>query len=108
MTEFIPLGSIISTSYGTGPYKVIGRSSSACTCAKYLDRINGNETQSHPHYHYRLKSTDPKDRTDYYLNGYACANGRYQSVWNDYYIIVHELGIEKDETQKVIEQLTLF
>lgn len=108
MTQFIPLGSIISTSYGTGPYKVIGRSNSECTCAKFIDRINGNDTPSAPHYHYRLKSTDSKDRSDYYLGGYAYINGRYQSVWNDKYIIVHELGKEKEETQQTMEQLTLF
>lgn len=68
---------IVRTSYGTGPY-VIKEIYGPCACPKYLDVINKRLAPSKPHYRLTLRSLNPRDRGDYYLNGYD-KNGN--SVW---------------------------
>lgn len=85
----IKKGTIVSTSYNTGPYEVT-EVLHDCTCASYVDTINGKEDNySKPHLHITCKPVGGKDRDKNYLNGYALDNGVYRSVWADDYLIIH-------------------
>jgi len=69
-------GDIIKTSYDTGPYEVL-EILRGCTCADYIDTLNGHQIPREPHMHFTCHGV--KDgRKGYYLNGYIeTPEGRY-------------------------------
>lgn len=78
------VGRVVSTSYGSGPYKIICISD---VC--YQDNCNPPGTgNSEPHYHITCKAEG--DRGSSYLNGYR-ADGT--NVWNDDYLIFNPVAI---------------
>lgn len=83
------IGSLIRTSYGSEfakPYTV-ERITTGCTCPEYVRKINGDETPSEEHTHFRV--TAPGAHGFFYLNGYKeVSPTRWNSVWNDDYLIV--------------------
>lgn len=83
----INVGTIVRTSYNTGPYVVIDITK-GCTCSSFMDSINmKNPPNSRPHYHLVCRSLDKTDRSRYYLNGY---DENLNSVWNNDRLIICE------------------
>ena len=80
----LQLGSIVRTSYNTGPYIVL-EVLTDCTCPRYEDEISlANPPASAPHMHLTcaciVHNIEGKELA--WLNGYAdCGGGRIQSVW---------------------------
>lgn len=74
-------GMVVRTSYGTGPYEIIGVMGN-CTCPSFLDSLEyGSRREapppSKPHFHLTCRGLGAKK---YYLNGYD-ENGN--NVWSD-------------------------
>ena len=96
----IEKGTIIKTSYNTGPYvvdKVIG----PCTCPSYLSTLN--QTKDNPakdseeHYHFTVKDADGQSKSNSYLNGYRKVGDRILSVWCDDEIFI--IGTQEQKGQ---------
>ncbi|MFM0357964.1 hypothetical protein PQR12_31120 [Paraburkholderia nemoris] len=82
------IGACVRTTYDTGPY-IVKSLSGPCTCASYLDHINGCDRPSKAHFH--MEVADLSGRAGYYLNGYTL-DGR--SVWgNDRLIDASQLEL---------------
>lgn len=64
----IIIGSVVRTSYGTGPY-VIREIHGPCECPEYLRSLDGDDTPSEPHFHLTCERVDDV-KGDYWLNGY--------------------------------------
>ena len=91
----VGVGQVLSTNYGSGPYRVTAVRG-PCTCPEYYDRIN--RTLDHPapasipHYHLVCKNLDGRDRRKKWLNGYALAiDGEHRNVWSDDQLILEDL-----------------
>jgi hypothetical protein len=93
-------GTVIKTSYDTGPYvveKIIG----PCTCPSYLSELN--QTKENPanpskeHYHFVVKDAEGNSKSNSYLNGYHEVNGRILSVWSNDEILI--LGQKEEKGQ---------
>ena len=81
------VGMVVRTSYGTGPYEITSIYGPS-TEPGFLATMHGDTTPSKPHFCFTLKSTNPRVRGEFYLNGYD-ENGN--SVWsNDRIIVCHE------------------
>jgi len=105
----IRVGTILSTSYGTGPYRVV--SAIWDRCDDQLDVIEFGEPYpetnpgcdfevqfprpTHPHVHLVCVHAD-SDRYDsrrpHFLNGYRLVDGVWRCIWKpDDYLIIHGL-----------------
>lgn len=86
-------GRIVSTSYGTGPYKITDVQG-PCTCPSYSDSINGKgkpPKATAPHFHITVEDMDPpkgKRDTRGWLNGFR-SDGT--CVWSDDRLIFGDL-----------------
>jgi len=81
----IPIGSIISTSYGTGPY-ILQSMHGPCNCGEYIESLDNPDCTSEDHYHLLLTGKDISDK--YYLGGYALKDDTWTSEWNNDYLII--------------------
>lgn len=79
---------IISTSYGTGPYRIT-KMIGPCTCPTYVDTINcSNPPKTREHYHLVCRMAyDKADQNDYHIS-HIDASGR--SVVEDTSLAMHE------------------
>jgi len=87
------IGRIVRTSYGTGPYEIIGVSA-PCDCPEYSRSLDGDKTPSEPHYHLECRDHPARKgiESPSYLAGYR-ADG--SSVWTeDRLIFLSPEGIE--------------
>ncbi|HSH28963.1 MAG TPA: hypothetical protein VK971_03560 [Thiohalobacter sp.] len=81
-------GRTVSTSYGSGPYRIV-EVSGPCTCPSYMDTLELGEAAppSAPHFHLTCRRADGcKPKGPYYLNGYR-ADGT--CVWSQDRLIFH-------------------
>ena len=86
--ERLQIGMIVRTSYGTEPYRITNIMIS--TAPSFIVSLNSNNPQPSPeHYCLTVVRLDPKDRKDYYLNGY---DENLNNVWryNDHLIMESE------------------
>lgn len=94
----IEVGTVLRTSYGTGPYRVV-EMTDGCDCPSYADSINiypeEKRPRSAPHAHLTVVDAgvpperEHQQRHHHWLNGYApAAGGRWRSVWSDDELIV--------------------
>lgn len=96
------IGDIVSTNYGTGPYKII-MIDGPSTEPSYSDEINRKRPRkSEPHYNLTVQDVDARGnvvRKAYsYLNGYRMDG---TNVWDSDRLIFHS-------TNKLNEQFELF
>lgn len=83
-------GTIIKTSYNTGPYIIKSRSG-LCICPEDCLPAIGGKTFSPEHYHYIC--TKEGVNGEFYLNGFDKNN---YNVWNgDYLIVLSTEGVQK-------------
>jgi hypothetical protein len=89
--EFVPLGSIVKTSYNTGPFRVV-KILGPSTEPSYHDWLDFGEDgpPSRPHYNLLCVKADdpPGTKAHSYLNGYELREGRILSVWMDHEIFM--------------------
>jgi hypothetical protein len=81
----LPLGSLIVTNYGTGPYKVVDIDGPS-TEPSYLDDIEYDDPPpSKPHYNLSCVKAHEPDGTkpNAFLNGYELKDSKILSVWID-------------------------
>ena len=88
----INVGDVVSTSYGTGPYRIV-EIATGCTWPEYvtsLDSPLGKARPSPEHFHLIVVpanaplGAERREKNRCYLNGYAeTPDGRYLSVWSD-------------------------
>lgn len=89
--ELVPIGTVVKTSYNTGPYRV-ERIFGPSTEPSYGDYLNlgSKADQSRPHYSMScVYPTDPPGTKPHsFLNGYELRDGRILSVWNESEIFI--------------------
>jgi len=105
----LKVGSIIRTSYDTGPYKV-REIKADCTCPRYHDIINAHRRrelpdgsfewyyveppESPPHIHITCIDADAPPKKKYqkndfsWLGHYHFKDGKWRCLWSDDYIII--------------------
>lgn len=74
-------GTILKTSYGTGPY-IVELVHGPCTCNHPVAEINGIHRVSEEHYHFTLRHIKNIKGDRFWLNAYKKEADRYLSVWN--------------------------
>lgn len=89
----VQAGSVVSTSYGTGPYVVV-EVIRGCTCPSYLDEINmDSPPPSPPHLHLVCRLLDDPRAGRFYLGGLVPDGDHLRSCWNDDVVFVHGLQV---------------
>lgn len=81
MQDHPPIGSIVRTSYGTGPYEITGVTG-PCECPEVWENLRENKTPSEPHYHLECRDFPARKgiASPSYLAGYR-ADGT--NVWTE-------------------------
>jgi hypothetical protein len=99
-------GDIVRTSYGTGPF-LVTRVLRDCTCAHFVNRINGNDTPLPRHIH--IECDDMNGKSGYGLGYYDDSTNPARSVYklDDYVEVVgHDENFKPSVAPE--EQLSLF
>lgn len=76
------VGQLVRTNYNTGPYRIT-KITGPCDDPSFVDSLNLRDKapKSKPHYCITCRTLNPRDHSDYYLNGYD--DSTLRNVWRD-------------------------